>query len=377
MDWKVQLCELNYDTDEVNAVNRVLSSKWLTMGEETAIFEKEFTQFIQHENKGIFVSSATAGLHLILMALGIGQGDEIIIPGLTFVSDANVVMQLGAKPVFADSVSLENFNVSEEDVISKITPNTKAIVIVHFAGFPMDLENLKLVCVERGISLIEDCAHAPGASFKGAMCGSIADFSFFSFFSNKNLAVGEGGMVFSKNPEYEKKIRLLRSHGMSSVTLHRHQGRSISYDVEHIGLNYRPDEIRAALGREQLKKLVSGNNIRKSYFDMYVSALRNTNINIPFSELRSDCRSAYHIIPVILAEKTDRISVISYLKGKGIQTSIHYPNFKNFKAYQFLFGPTDLPIVSEICSRELTLPLHPCMTETDVLLVADTLKEAI
>lgn len=377
MDWKVQLCELNYDQEEVNAVNRILRSQWLTMGEETACFEKEFTQFIQHQNNGIFVSSATAGLHLILMALGIGEGDEVIIPGLTFVSDANVVMQLGAKPIFADSVSLENLNVSVEDIISKITQFTKAIVIVHFAGFPMDLANLRSACTERGIPLIEDCAHAPGASFNGEMCGSMADFSFFSFFSNKNLAVGEGGMVFSKKPEYEEKIRRLRSHGMSSVTLHRHQGRSISYDVEYIGLNYRPDEIRAALGREQLKKLTSGNYIRKLYFEMYVSALESTDIKIPFSEFSSEFRSAYHILPIILPENADRTNVILRLKERGIQTSIHYPNFKVFEAYKSLFSPTDLPIVSEICCRELTLPLHPRMTETDVFEVTDALKEVI
>lgn len=377
MDWKVQLCELNYDEDEVHAVNRVLRNEWLTMGEETSEFEAEFTQLIKHENKGVFVSSATAGLHLILMALGIKQNDEVIIPGLTFVSDANVVAQLGARPVFADSVSLDNLNVSVDHIVSKITSNTKAIVIVHFAGFPMDLIGLKDVCSNRGIALIEDCAHAPGASIRGEMCGSIADFSFFSFFSNKNLAVGEGGMVFAKNPEYGTIIRLMRSHGMSAVTLQRHLGRSISYDVKCIGLNYRPDEIRAALGRVQLKKLGTANKKRKLLFDTYVSELQDSNVQVSFSNISTNTLPAYHILPTILPEKIDRASVIARLKQNGIQTSIHYPNFKDFTAYKSLVSPTEMPVVNQICDRELTLPLHPRMNESDVKVVTDSLKEVL
>jgi dTDP-4-amino-4,6-dideoxygalactose transaminase len=377
MEWKVQLCELNYDEKEANAVNLVLRNEWLTMGEQTYEFEAEFTKLIQHENQGIFVSSATAGLHLILMALGIQKNDEVIIPGLTFVSDANVVAQLGAKPVFTDSTSLDNFNVSVDHIVSKITSNTKAIVIVHFAGFPMDLYDLKAVCAQRGIALIEDCAHAPGASIKGEMCGSIADFSFFSFFSNKNLAVGEGGMVFAKDPHYERKIRLMRSHGMSSVTLQRHLGRSISYDVECVGLNYRPDEIRAAIGRVQLKKLAAGNKARELIYQLYVSELQASNIKIAFTNVDSDITPAYHILPVILPEKIDRAAVISKLKDNGIQTSIHYPNFKDFRAYKSYVSPTDLPIVNQICDRELTLPLHPRMHKNDVKQVTDSLKDAI
>jgi len=377
MKWKVQLCELNYDENEVNAVNQVLRNEWLTMGEETSEFESEFTQLIKHDNKGVFVSSATAGLHMILMALGIKQNDEVIIPGLTFVSDANVVAQLGASPVFADSVSLDNLNVSFDHIVSKITSNTKAIVIVHFAGFPMDLIGLKDVCSNRGIALIEDCAHAPGASIKGEMCGSIADFSFFSFFSNKNLAVGEGGMVFAKDPDYERKIRLMRSHGMSAVTLQRHLGRSISYDVECVGLNYRPDEIRAALGRVQLKKLGAANKTRKLLFDTYVSEFQDSNVKVPFSNVAIDTVPAYHIFPAILPENIDRSAVISRLKENGIQTSIHYPNFKDFTAYKSLVSPTDMPVVNQICDRELTLPLHPRMNENDVKEVTNALKKVL
>lgn len=236
MSWKDQLCELNYDHEETKAINSVMERRWLTMGDECSAFEHEFTKFINHKETGILVSSATAGLHLILMSLGIGAGDEVIIPGLTFVSDANVVLQLGAKPVFADSVSITNFNGSVDDIIAKVTPQTKAVVVVHFAGFPADLKQLAEFCTSKNITLIEDCAHSPGATFGGISTGFFGDFAFFSFFSNKNLAIGEGGIVFSKDPKAAAKIKLMRSHGMSSVTLDRHKGRAISCDVLRIGL---------------------------------------------------------------------------------------------------------------------------------------------
>lgn len=377
MNWAIQLCELNFDHKEREAVDRVLRSEWLTMGEETSNFEFEFSDFIGHEHNGIFVSSATAGLHLILMALGITHGDEVILPGLTFVSDANVVVQLGATPVFADSTSLYNLNVSIEDVKNKITSKTKAIVIVHFAGFPMDLNELVNICVEKQIKLIEDCAHAPGAKINGKTCGSIADFSFFSFFSNKNLATGEGGMVFAKDEQFQNKIRLMRSHGMDSLTLDRHKGRTHSYDVKVHGLNYRGDEIRAAIGRVQLEKLSSGNDRRKEIFRAYLGNLKGSDIIVPFSDTCLSETSAYHIMPVILPENTDRYNVMSKLKAAGIQSSIHYPNFRDFTAYADFFNRDCLSVVDAICARELTLPLHPRMNNEQVVRVTDSLLEAL
>ena len=235
MNWKVQLCELNYDQNEAQAVAKVLAREWLTMGERSREFEDSFTNYIGHQNDGVFVSSATAGLHLILMSLGVTKGDEVILPALTFVSDANVVCQLGAKPIFVDSTDELDFNVSSQAIIEKITAKTKAIIIVHFAGFPMNLSELIQISADRNIPIIEDCAHAPGANISGKNCGTIGDFSFFSFFSNKNLAIGEGGMVFSKCAESNETIRAMRSHGMSAPTFERHNGRAFSYDVICVG----------------------------------------------------------------------------------------------------------------------------------------------
>lgn len=377
MDWKIQLCELNYDVCEQLAVSEVIQREWLTMGSTSAEFELQFAKYIEHEQVGTFVSSATAGMHLILMALGVGLGDEIIVPALTFVSDANVVRQLGARPVFADSESLSNLNVSEDDIIKKITSRTKAIVVVHFAGHPQKLDVLARVAKERNIPIIEDCAHAPGASISDLKCGTIGDFSFFSFFSNKNLSTGEGGMVFAKDPEMSGKIRLMRSHGMTAVTIDRHEGRTSSYDVVFTGLNYRADEIRAALGLEQLKKLPMGNLKRKLLFERYVENFKKSSVGVPFTEREPVYVSAYHIMPIILPNYVVRDEIMMKLKNEGIQTSIHYPSFKRFSVYADLLNACQIPVADEICQRELTLPLHPRMTLSDVDKVSTLLLQEV
>ena len=375
MDWEIQLCELNYDNTESEAVSRIMSSEWLTMGLETKTFENEFSAYIGHNTEGVFVSSATAGLHLILMAIGLGVGDEVIIPALTFVSDANVVKQLGGSVVFADSISEDNFNVSEADIISKITERTKAIVVVHFAGFPMQLDRLKEVCIEKNIFLIEDCAHAPGAKIGERYCGTFGHFSFFSFFSNKNLAVGEGGMVFSENATFSDKIRAMRSHGMSSVTLDRHLGRTSSYDVIYEGLNYRPDEIRAAIGRAQLKKLDNSNAKRNELFQRYRRNLEATEIRVPFANFEET--SSYHIMPVLLPKSVNREQVMYQMRNARIQTSIHYPSFRSFGAYRDVIRGVDTPVADFICNHELTLPLHPRMSIENVDKVTTVFLESI
>ena len=207
------------------------------------------------------------------------------------------------------------------------------------------------------------------------MCGSIADFSFFSFFSNKNIAIGEGGMVFSKCQKLGDKIRLMRSHGMTAVTLERHLGRAISYDVVFPGLNYRADEMRAALGREQLKKLKKGNQQRKFIYESYSKIFNGTEIRVPF--LANGNQAAYHIMPVILPVDANREYVIAKLRDEGIQTSIHYPSFKHFSAYSSYDFYENLSVVDEICSRELTLPLHPRLKIEDTIVIGKALLTAV
>ena len=377
MDWKVQLFKLNFDHLERRAVNDVLDSGWLTMGEKTAQFESEFSKFLGGGVQSIAVSNATAALHMSLLASEIQSGDEVIISGLTFIADANVVKMCGAKVVLADCESLDNWNLSAETIEPKITKKTKAIIIVHFAGYPCDMVPIVELCKKHNITLIEDAAHAPGASINGQMCGTFGDISCFSFFSNKNLSIGEGGMVVAKDPSLVQKLKHLRSHGMTTLSFDRHQGRSSSYDVIQPGLNYRMDEIRAAIGLVQLGKLKNRNEKRRMLTDIYRKNLSKLKISVPFAAMQSGMHSVYHILPILLPVDTDRGLVIQSMKDKYIQTSIHYPPFWDFHAYRDECSADDCPFISLICPRELTLPLYPTMTEEEVGLVCTSLQEAL
>ena len=376
MDWKVQLFKLNYDQREADAVADVIRSGWLTMGERTVAFEREFAAYLGAGAKAAAVSNGTAALHLALLALGIGAGDEVIVPAQTFVADINVVMLVGAKPVMADCTSFDDWNMDPADIERKITDKTKAVMIVHYAGVPCDMDAIVALCERRGLKLVEDCAHAPGARYKGRSVGTFGDVGCWSFFTNKNLSVGEGGMVTTRSDELDRDMRYLRSHGMTTLTLDRHKGRAVTYDVVRPGLNYRIDEIRAALGLVQLAKLDGANASRKRIVETYRRELAGlAGVSLPFPD-REDRVSSSHIFPTLLAEDIERLEVVESLKGEGIQSSIHYPAIHHFSAYSWMeLGAT--PIADEVARRELTLPLYPDMTEADVRMVTDALRNAL
>ena len=374
--WKVQLFKLNYDERESQAVKDVVDSGWITMGEKTKEFEERFSKEVVDNAGCVAVSSCTAALHIALLSLDLKADDEVIIPALTFIADMNVVKIVGAKPVLADSDSYDNWNVSAKTIKKVITPKTKAVMIVHFAGYPCEMDEIVKLCKENNIALIEDCAHAPGAKYKGRAVGTFGDYGCFSFFTNKNLSVGEGGMICSKDEEKLKTARLIRSHGMDALTLDRHKGRAITYDVIRPGLNYRIDEMRSALGLVQLDKLEKANQSRKKLVKRYIEKLKGCKkIKIPFLNLEN-IESVYHIFPVLLDEKLDRIKVIESLKKDGIQSSIHYPAFKDFTAFKNI-GLNEAPIAEDISKRELTLPLYPTMSFEEVDLVCKSLKKAV
>lgn len=376
--WKIPLFDLNYDDQELNAAANVIRTGWLTMGDNTKGFEGAFSKFLEQKSLCTAVSSCTAALHMALIALEVEKNDEVIIPALTFVSDANVVSLVGGKVVLADCDSLENWNVSLKSIKKVVTKKTKAIIVVHFAGYPVeDINEISLYCKDRGISLIEDVAHAPGASINGRRCGTFGDVACFSFFSNKNLSVGEGGMAVTQNMGLDQKLKHLRSHGMTSLTLDRHRGRSISYDVLRPGLNYRMDEIRATIGVIQLKKLFSGNKRRGLLVRRYIDNLKNSKFKFPFLNSKSESISAFHIFPILLDSKLNRAHVITKLKDLGIQTSIHYPAFWDFEAYKNNFNKENFPVSRTICDNELTLPLYPKMSLSDVDYVCDSLKKVV
>jgi dTDP-4-amino-4,6-dideoxygalactose transaminase len=375
--WKIQLFKLNFDSREVDAVQQTMESGWLTMGERTTNFESGFSNYLGGGAQSLAVANGTAALHMALLALEVGPGDEVVIPALTFVADANAVRLVGAIPVLADCSNLDDWNMSIETIERCITPKTKAVMIVHYAGYPCDMPAIVDLCKKYDLKLIEDVAHAPGATVAGRSCGAWGDIGCFSFFSNKNLSIGEAGMVTSCKPELIQRMKYLRSHGMTTLTLDRHKGRAITYDVAVPGLNYRMDEIRAAIGLVQLDKLPAGNARRKELTDQYRQNFNNSKVSMPFSKIPVDHVSSYHILPVLLPMNVDRKDVIEGLKAKGIQSSIHYPPFWNFTAYAGQYSPDDTPVTAEICDRELTLPLYPTMTDEDVNLVTTSLLELL
>ena len=375
--WKIQLFELNYDDRELQAAREVLQSRWITMGEKTKSFENSFAEFLGPGALCTAVSSGTAALHMALLAAGIGPGDEVIVPALTFVADLNVVRLVGATPVLVDCTSYDDWNISPAGIAAAVTPRTKAVLVVHYAGYACDMEAIAVALREtsggRPICLIEDAAHAPGADYKGRTCGTMGDIGAFSFFTNKNLSIGEGGMYVTCSKELHERGRHLRSHGMSSLTLDRHEGRSTSYDVIAPGLNYRIDEIRAAIGLVQLEKLPEANRRRGQLVKRYRELLAEVpQVSVPFSQYNFGTPS-YHILPILLDETIERARIMAGLKENGIQSSIHYPPFQEFTAYKAA-GLSDTPIARDISRRELTLPLFPTMTLDQVQLVCSTLK---
>ena len=377
--WTIPLFDLDYGDDEKNAVIEVFESKWLSSGQKTKEFESTFASFLGDDILTTAISSATAALHISLLIAGIKQDDEVIISGLTFVADANVVTMLNATPIFCDVNSLDDWNPNIDDIIYKVTSKTKAIIVVHFAGYPIeDIDKLVSFCKEQNIILIEDVAHAIGGSYNGEKCGTFGDMACFSFFSNKNLSTGEGGMFATRNTEFDKKAKLFRSHGMTSMTIDRHEGKTISYDVVQPGLNYRIDEIRCALGLVQLAKVDTNNLKRKKLVEYYIEKLNKKvpSIIVPFAKISDKTISSYHIFPILLPKEANRIDVMTKLKDKGIQTSIHYPSFKDF-SYYAPFATDKLKYADEISKRVLTLPLYPDLTKEMIDIIISYIYEVI
>jgi dTDP-4-amino-4,6-dideoxygalactose transaminase len=377
MDLRVPLSDIDMGEEEIESVVNVLKSKWLSMGSVTQEFEQKFSEYlgVQHS---LAVSNGTAALHIAMRALGIGPGDEVIVPSLTFVASVNVVLYVGAKPVFADITSLDDFNISPADIEQKITPMTKAIIVVHYGGYPVDMDVILKIARDKGLYVIEDAAHAPGAELNGKKLGTIGKIGCFSFFSNKNLVTGEGGMIVTNDSIIAERIKKLRSHGMTSLSLERFKGHAYTYDVEDLGYNYRSFEIASALGLIQLQKLNRNNDKRSQIVSKYIKRLKtNPYLHIPFINHKG--YPAFHLFPVLVHKDIPREELMTSLREMGIQTSIHYPAVHLFSYHQKRLGTYRgmLPITEEITQRELSLPLYPTMTDDDVSLVIEKLKHIL
>ena len=361
MEWRVPLTDLDYGEAEIAAVTEVIKSRWLTMGEITQEFEMEFGAMCGAKH-AVALSNATEALHLACLALEIGPGDEVIVPSLSFVATANAVLYCGAKVKFADILSPNELTIDPSAIKQAINEKTKAIIVMHYAGYPCRMDEISGIAAEYNLPIIEDAAHASGSFLKGKGLGCLGDIGCFSFFSNKNLSVGEGGMLVCERDDIAETVRLLRSHGMTSMTYDRHQGHAFSYDVVKTGYNYRIDEIRSSLGLVQLKKLEKNNKKRGELTQRYWNAFRDHGFGQPFSHLLQG-QFSYHIFPLMLPSDINRKEFMTKLRDAGIQTSIHYRPIHTFTNYRDKNKGAWLPITDYAGGREVTLPLFPTMTD--------------
>lgn len=357
--------------DEMAALTKVIESGWITMGDRVRAFEEAFAVY-HGANDAVAVGSCTAGLHLALRALGIGPGDEILVPSLTFVATVNSILYVGATPVFVDIESLRRPHLSLEDATGKCSSKTKGVIVMHYAGYKVDGEAWQSFAQSRGLLLIEDAAHAPGVSG----IGKGSDAAVFSFFGNKNMTTAEGGMVLARDSEVRARVRRMRSHGMTTTSWERRKGYALGYDVSELGFNYRMDEMRAALGLVQLARLSEWNAERARLTARYRDRLANAcpDVSMPFDR---DDTSAHHILPILLPEGCERSRVMQTMRHAGVQTTVHYPCVHQFSYYRSLFPKQNLRQSEEFAARELTLPLHPKLGNANIDFVVDALGTAL
>ncbi len=378
MDWRVPLADIDFGEQEEQAVTGVVRSGWLSMGAVTGQFEQEFADFIG-SRYAIAVTNATAALHMACLAAGVGPGDEVIVPSLTFVATANAVRYTGAVPVFADIESLDSLTISPASIEACVTGRTRAILVMHYGGYACDMPAIMEIARKHELVVLEDSAHAIGSKLDGRSLGTWGSVGCYSFFSNKNMTTGEGGMLATQDPVLAERLRLLRSHGMTTLSWDRHQGHAHAYDVVELGYNYRIDEMRSAIGRVQLRKLPAGNARRLQLTALYRELLMELvpQVRMPFAEPRGT--SCFHILPVLLPLGIDRDAFQESMKARGIQTSNHYPPVHHFMIYreQFTRQNRDLPVTEEVGRRQVTLPLFPAMTGEQVHLVVEAVKESL
>jgi dTDP-4-amino-4,6-dideoxygalactose transaminase len=369
---RVPLFDLRLDDAAVQAVADTLRSGWLTMGPRTAEFEEAFAARLGVRH-AVAVSSCTAALHLAYLAAGVGPGDEVIVPALTFVATAAAVRHCGGTPVIADIAGRRDFGISVEDVAARITPRTRAVCAVHYAGYPAEVEALRDLCDARGIALIEDAAHAPtGFTRAGHPLGTVGLAGCFSFFSNKVLSCGEGGLLATDDDGVADLARRLRSHAMTSGTWDRHRGHAKVYDVVETGFNYRLDEPRAALLLARLPGLDDDVAQRRALVARYRAALAPLRgVSVPYRAADVELSSCY-VMPVLVAgrdEVRDRL-----LDVWGVQTSVLYPSLTELTAYT---GAGSCPRAEDVAAAELTLPLYPHLSESDLDYVVEALATEV
>lgn len=356
------------DQSDRSSVMEVLDGHILTHGPRCKSFEEEFASFMGETAKCVTVSSCMAALHLAYLQLGIGPGDEVLVPALTHVATIHAVEWVGAKPIFVDCDKATG-NVSPEALEAAITPSTRAVGLVHFAGIPCDMPSIMEIAEAHGLKVVEDCALAMGSRHTGKHVGLFGDAGCFSFYPVKHITTGEGGMLASKSADVIESVNKLRAFGVDRT----YAQRSIPgyYDVPTLGLNYRMSEMQAALGRSQLARFAENLKIRRSNFQSLKAGLRGAlGIRILDSQ-KKEAENGYYCMCVVLERKLGELrnEVISRLNGAGIGTSIYYPQpVPRMTYYREKYGyqPDEFPNATEIADRSIALPVGPHLNSEDM-----------
>jgi dTDP-4-amino-4,6-dideoxygalactose transaminase len=364
MPWQVPLADVVVPEADIRVVADVYRSGWLSMGPRTEEFERALEAYTGARH-ALGVTNGTAALHLICLAAGLGPGDEVVVPSLTFVASVNAIAYTGATPVFADIGALDRPWPAAAAFEAAITPRTKALMAVAYGGHPGEISALRSLAEARGLVLLEDAAHAIGMREGGRHLGTFGAAGAFSFFSNKNLAVGEGGAVVTDDDDLAARMKLLRSHGMTTLTWDRHRGHAAGYDVVQLGFNYRIDEPRAALATVRLARL-DAENARRAELD---ARYRDLLAGVP--GITPTAGPALHIFTATLDPEIDRDALRAALADREIQTSLHYPPVHRFSIYAD--GAPDLPLTDAYAARAVTLPFFAGMTDTQQDLVVEAL----
>jgi dTDP-4-amino-4,6-dideoxygalactose transaminase len=373
-DQLIPVFDVRVTREDLDAVAETLRSGWLTMGPRTQQFEGAFAEMIGARH-GVALANCTAALHLAYLAAGIGPGDEVIVPSCTMVATAAAVLYAGAKPVFADIVGIHEPLIDAEHVEALITERTKAVVAMHFGGYAAAVDRLERLCRERHLTLLEDAAHSPLASLAGRSLGTWGLAGAFSFFSNKVLCAGEGGMLVTDDDEVAAFARSRRSHAMTTGSWDRHQNGPSHYDVPALGYNYRIDEPRAALLMSRMRRLHADVARRRAITQRYRRLLSELpGLIVPFTDASVETSSCY-VMPVMVEDPSRQGQLRLTLREiHGVQTSIFYPAIHEFTAYRTRFPGVWLPHTELAARSEITLPLFPHLTEAQQDRVVDALK---
>jgi len=364
--------------EEAAEVMATLESGWLSTGPRVRRFEQAFAQYVGAQH-AIALNSCTAGLHLSLLAAGVGPGDEVITTPLTFCATANVIVHTGATPVFVD-VNPDTGNIDPAAVEAAITPRTRAVIPVHYGGLPADVHAITRITTPRGLVMIEDAAHCIEGVASGRKVGTIADFTCFSFYATKNVTTGEGGMVTTASASAAEQIRIASLHGMTRPAWSRHQAaRPTRYDVVMPGFKYNMTDLQAAIGLHQLARVGRNHARRAEITEQYDAAFRDLPI-ARFLPAPPRSRHAHHLYTVLIDEATgpSRDDVAEYLATYGVASSIHFQALHLHSYYRERFGftPGWFPAAERIADTVLSLPLSPSLSDAQVAQVIDVFRGA-